>query len=129
MCALRAMMVETRRGFTLLETLVAFAILAVALAGLIGAFGDGLGGVGRIEARMALTRAGENALAALGAQTPLAPGLREGIADGLAWRAEIRAVDPPPPPGVPQLYAVRIEIRDAAGRRMVLRTERLGAVP
>lgn len=73
-------------GFTLLEVLVAVAILAVALTALFQAFAAGLGGAKQAEAA---TRAGliaRSLLDRVGADLALVEGVRRGeAADGYAW--------------------------------------------
>lgn len=73
-------------GFTLLEVLVAVAILAVALTALFQAFAGGLGGARHAEAA---TRAGliaRSLLDRVGADLPLVQGVRQGDAsDGYTW--------------------------------------------
>jgi len=130
MSASRAREGGARRGFTLLETLVAFAIMAAALAALFGAFGDGLRGVRAAEARLALTRAGESVLAGLGATVPLAPGTHGGESGAIRWTMTIApAGTAPAPPGMVPLLDIRLVLRDDTGRRAVFRTQRIGAAP
>jgi type II secretory pathway pseudopilin PulG len=79
-------LIRRRGGFTLIEALAAFAILAFVMAGLL----QGAGGAARNEAHadflLRATRQGQSQLAALGVETPIAPGETVGrYDDGLEW--------------------------------------------
>lgn len=78
-------------GFTLLEVIVAFAIVALALVVLLGVFSQGLSGSAASErTSLALLRA-ESRLAALGVSAPLDAGRRDGAyPDGARWRTVVR---------------------------------------
>jgi general secretion pathway protein I len=82
-----------RRGFTLIEALVAFVILTLSM----GALMQGLGGGARNEARgdflLRAAREGRSQLEALGVATPLTQGETSGrYGDGLAWRLSVRQI-------------------------------------
>jgi general secretion pathway protein I len=78
-------------GFTLLEVLVAFAILAVALAGMLQAFGGGLDTVRRTEAANESWSAARSLLERVGTELPLEAGQRSGTDEaGFAWTVAIR---------------------------------------
>ena len=78
-------------GFTLLEVLVAFAILAVALAGMLQAFGGGLDTVRRTQAANETWSAARSLLERVGTELPLEAGQRSGTDEsGLAWTVAIR---------------------------------------
>jgi hypothetical protein len=82
-----------RRGFTLIEALVAFVILTLSMGSLM----QGLGGGARNESRgdflLRASRQGRSQLEGLGAATPLAPGETSGrYGDGLAWRLSVRQI-------------------------------------
>lgn len=84
-----------KRGFTLLEVLVAFTILAVGLAALLQAFSGGLNGVTRAEAKLRTVLAARSLLEEVGPLIPLAPGVTRGeTEDGLAWELSIEAQTP-----------------------------------
>jgi general secretion pathway protein I len=124
------------RGFSLLEVIVAFALLALALTFLLGA----LSGAAR-QTRHAqhISRASLHAqslLAQLGSEGRLAPGRAQGTFDQGRYRWSLD-VDPyldpadartaPAPVGAPQLRQVTLEVRwgDAAGEAMRWQTLRL----
>lgn len=114
------------RGFTLLETLIAFAIMAAGLAVLIGAFGDGIGGARAAAARLALVEAAQDRLATVGATLPLVPGTREGRDGAIGWRVVIAPAEAVGPPAGPRLYDVTVDVADTSGRRFALTSQRLG---
>jgi general secretion pathway protein I len=73
-------------GFSLLEVLVAFAILAVAMTAVLQAFGGGLDAVRRTQAANETWSAARSLLDRVGPELPLVPGLRNGTdASGAAW--------------------------------------------
>jgi general secretion pathway protein I len=129
---------QTERGFTLLEVLIAFTIAALALGLLFRAASGGLLSVetaGKYEEAVSRAR---SHLAAIGGDTVLAPTDSNGD-DGGGYRWHLRitpeargqtasngqVVGPPPP----ILYAVVVSIswRDAGrDRDFVLRSERMG---
>lgn len=77
-------------GFTLLEVLVAFAILAVALGVAFEIFASGLRGARSAEALTRAVLIAESRLAGIGVETDLTPGAAEGEAgDGMRWRVVI----------------------------------------
>ena len=78
------------RGFTLIEALVAFAILAVSLAVLTGAFSTGLGGIEKSERYVTATLLARSALEQVGISIPVVPGELSRSADnGLVLRLRI----------------------------------------
>ena len=78
------------RGFTLLEVLVAFTILAVALVALLRAFSSGLRGLDAAEAASIAVQHARSKMAEVGSAIPLEPGAVEGgFEDGFRWRITI----------------------------------------
>lgn len=82
-----------RAGYALIEALVAFAIVAGALAVGLPFFADGLRGVGESEKRLLALAMAESRLAdAIGTEPPPL-GVSEGQGDdGFAWRVTTRAI-------------------------------------
>lgn len=79
------------RGFTLIEVLVAFAILALALGVLLQVFSGGLNNARVSEAYTTASLLAESKLAALGAEEPLAEGQSAGrFDDRFRWRVDVR---------------------------------------
>lgn len=118
-------------GFTLLETLVALAIVAIALGAAYAGFASGARATHRAETALeALTRA-ESALALVGAEIPLTEGetvRRDGV-----WTMTVAIA--PHRPGAAYAWAplglrplmVRAEARAEGGAAVRLETLRLGA--
>jgi len=117
-------------GFTLVEMLVAFAILATASAVLLQVFGGGPRAAGQARSLRHATLLAESVLERVGGDILLAPGTVEGRGvDGLRWQvtqaphgteAERLAwpVDP---------YRVRVAVLDGSGEVLSLSTLRLAA--
>src|SRR5262249_59696567 len=86
------------RGFTLIEILVAFAILAFVLVALYRIFGGGLATTARLEQRTAALLMARSMLERVGTDVPLVAGEPSGTtADGMAWTLDIRpaaVIDP-----------------------------------
>ncbi len=78
------------RGFSLLEVLVAFIILAMALGVLMRIFSGGLGNIGLAEHYSKAVTIAEMKLAAIGVEAPLAEGENAGEEQGYAWRTSVR---------------------------------------
>jgi len=75
-----------RAGFTLIETLVAFAILALAMGQLLAAASGSAQNESRADFFLRATRLGRSQLDALGVDAPLALGETHGqYDDGLLW--------------------------------------------
>jgi type II secretory pathway pseudopilin PulG len=110
---------ETRGGFTLIESLVAFVILTLAL----GALMQGLGGGARNESRgdflSRAARQGRSQLETLGAATPLSAGESSGrYGDGLVWRLLVspyRSVVAADGAGRTTAYLARLTVRRPGG--------------
>ncbi len=78
------------RGFTLIEVVVAFAILALSLAALYHSFALTLRAGTRIEQRERALLVGQSLLARVGRDLRLEVGRQQGrTADGLQWTIEI----------------------------------------
>ncbi len=80
-----------RGGFTLLEVLIAFVILAVALVALLRAFSSGLRGLDATEAAAAALQHARSKIEEVGTVIPLEAGEYGGaFEDGTRWRVVIR---------------------------------------
>lgn len=120
-----------RRGFTLIEVLVAFAILAMALAAMFQLFSGGLGAIGTAERYSMATMLARSVLDDVGAEIPLIPGEQGGdLDDGFSWLVRIeRSATINAVPSAEQLYVpydVAVEISWGRGHTFTLRTLRLG---
>jgi general secretion pathway protein I len=122
-------------GFTLIEVLVAFAIMAIALGTLFAVFGSGLRRGGQIEAERNALAVAQSVLADIGGEIPLADGKAEGEAPGgMRWRVDIQpyAVEAgqtqqsaPALPVRAHEVAVAVSWGGGAGQVVTLRTLRL----
>jgi len=99
------------RGFTLLEVMLAFALLAFAMGLLIGMLADGLHQVSRAEGATEATLYAQSLLDPMGTLEPIAPGDREGYFQGnrYHWRLHV-APAPDPAPRVVVLTAPTTEV-------------------
>lgn len=117
------------RGFTLIETLVAFAILAVSLAVLTGAFSSGMRGIDKSERYTTATLLARSALEQVGISIPVVPGeaAREagnGFLLGLRIAPTSAAPSVPLPNGLIVPYEVTATV-EWSGGAMTLTTLRL----
>lgn len=123
---------QRRRGFTLLEVVVALVIASLALVGL---FRAGSGGLFASDTAARLDEAIERAqshLAAFGRTGAVAPGEMEGDdGGGYRWAVRVEPIAAPgQPPGGAALYAVEVTVSWRAwgrSRSVVLETRRLAA--
>jgi general secretion pathway protein I len=107
---------QRRQGFTLIESLAAFAILAMTLGQLLQGVGGAARNEGRADFLMRATREGRAHLEALGVATPLASGVASGTYDdGLVWTLTVAPRDAVRTPltGGPALgvFSVQLDIR------------------
>ena len=118
-------------GFTLVEVLVAFAILALSLTGLYRLFGDSIGQTERSDMRREALLIAQSKLAEIGARQLTAPGETGGEVGGrFAWQARIRTSDRADEsrPSVWRLYDIEVAVRAAGAASaplVTLKTQRL----
>lgn len=125
-----------KAGFTLIEVIVAFTILAVALVALMQAFSGGLSGLAAAEAQALAVAHARAKLEEVGVTLPLAPGeFEDEFDDGYRWRVRISPSPTQPPSEFGEaallLYAVEVEVisRPGQGGGVTLNTVRLGTPP
>ena len=124
-----------QRGFTLLEVIVAFALLALALSLLLGALSGASRQVRESADGSRATLHAQSLLAQLGAGEALQPGRQEGSFEGERYRWQLDVAPFADPlaaraqvdPGGPKLLDVRLVVRwgDERGQSMQWRTLRL----
>ena len=118
-------------GFTLIEVLVAFTIMALALGVLLQTFATGLRNLGTAESYTTAALQARSKLAEIGPIVPLEIGEHSGeLADGFAWRASVEPYAPAVPedvPGGPRLagFEVEVTVSWSGGREVTLTTLRL----
>ncbi|NIR28408.1 MAG: type II secretion system protein [Gammaproteobacteria bacterium] len=111
------------RGFSLLEVLVAFTILATVLGVLFQIFSAGLNRVGLSEAYTRAVMLAESELTRLGVEEPLVAGTRSGrIDDVYRWRTTVEPFEEPDTEPAPRSLGLRphrvtVEIRWGEGER------------
>jgi general secretion pathway protein I len=121
------------RGFTLLEVLVALAILVFALTALYQALGGGLQANATAEREWRAAEAAETLLTEVGRSVPLRDGETKGeLADGHQWILKITPftpVDQDGPPSAVEGHLVTLDVSraDRNGPHLRLRTLLIGA--
>jgi general secretion pathway protein I len=114
------------RGFSLLEVLVAFVILALVLAVLMRIFSGALRNIGAAEGYSQAVAIAESKLAAIGVDAPLAEGSNAGSGNGYSWRIVVRREEA----GAPVLESVqpdelyRVEVTVSWGEAPAARSVR-----
>lgn len=130
---------KRQRGYSLIEVIVAFALLALALTLLLGTLSGAARQVRASQLQTLASLHAQSLLAAQGVETPLQPGTRSGVfEDGrLHWQLDVAPfVDPrprPPTAGVqtreagPVLLQLQLQVRwgEGVGEQLRWRTLRL----
>ncbi len=123
------------RGFSLLEVLVAFAILSISLGVLLQVFATGLRNAGLADDYTQATLYAESILAAIGRETPLTAGERRGpVNEQFSWRSTVTPFNEGlPEPDKAQVRAYRIQVEvywpgRVQNRSVLLETLRLAPV-
>jgi general secretion pathway protein I len=116
------------QGFTLIEALVALAIIAAVLSSIGAVIGTTVKGTKSIDQRLALTGAAETVFAALPARNALKPGRQSGELAGHRWRVDVAplnaaAMEGPQARFVP--LAVNMRVQAPGGPAIQITTVRL----
>ena len=117
-------------GFTLIEALVALAIVAAVLSSIGAVIATTVKGTRSIDQRLALTGAAESLLAALPARNLLKPGRQTGEIAGHRWRIDVSPMDAADAGDAPQnprfiALAVNMRLQAPDGPAIQLTTVRL----
>jgi general secretion pathway protein I len=107
---------DGERGFTLIEALVALAIIAAVLSSIGGVIGTTVRATRTIDQRLVLTGAAETVLASLPDRNALKPGRQSGELAGHRWRIDVApmnaaAADLPQSRFVPVAVNMRMQAR------------------
>lgn len=103
------------RGFTMIEALIALAIIAVSLAAIASVIAENIRGTEVVEARLGLIQAARALLTALPDRNQVAQGELRGEIGSERWRIDVLPfvadfVDPgQPTPWVPQTVVLRLQ--------------------
>lgn len=102
----------TNRGFTLIEVLVATAILAVTLTILFQSFSGGINATVKSQKHILAILSAQSLMDRIGHDIPLKNGSKEGETElGLKWRSIIGFAEKPSNnPRAPTLHAVKVEV-------------------
>lgn len=92
---------RSSRGFTLIEALVALAVVAAVLSSIGYAIASAVRGTRMIAQRIVLAGVAEDLVAGLAARDGLAPGRQSGRGDGYEWRIDVAPIAPPREPQQP----------------------------
>jgi general secretion pathway protein I len=117
-------------GFTLIEALVALAIVAAVLGSIGAVIATTVKGTRGIDQRLALGGTAETLLAALPARTLLKPGRQTGETAGHRWRIDVAPMNVPVGSEAPQIerfvpLAVTMRLQAPGGPAMQVTTVRL----
>jgi general secretion pathway protein I len=118
------------RGFTLIEALVALAIVAAVLGSIGTVIATSVKGTRGIDQRIQLSGTAESLLAALPARTLLKPGRQSGELAGHRWRIDVSPMNVPVAIDAPQTgrfvpLAVTMRLQAPGGPAMQVTTVRL----
>ena len=127
------------RGFTLVEVLVALALVAIVLGGTLGLVREAIGSQGRLEERLLAEWAASNVLDQYLLEHPtLVSEKRQGseplLGHRFVFQLAVRALPPPPRRGLqsqddapeitpPPRFAVAVEVREGCARAPLARVE------
>jgi general secretion pathway protein I len=118
------------RGFTLIEALVALAIVTTVLGSIGTVIATSVKGTRSIDQRLELSGAAESLLAALPARGLLKPGRQSGELAGHRWRMDVSRMNLAAASDAPQTgrfvpLAVTLRLQSPGGPAMQLSTVRL----
>lgn len=103
---------KQQRGFTLLETLAALAVLGICATTIVGGVSQGAASMRRLAVSHQLDQAGKSVMDMLMAG-PLSVGLQDGYLDGIKWHSTVALV----PSGKSPVSLYRIDLTLEMGTR------------
>jgi general secretion pathway protein I len=136
-------------GFTLIEVVVAIALLAIVLAAIGQVVGTTVKGIRSVDRRLPLLETAQNLVASLPDRAALKAGSQSGESNGLQWRVDVvpiavappavpkptlttaldAAAQAPPPPPKWQPYEITVRVQGSDGPPVRLDTVRLVPIP
>ena len=119
---------ESEFGFTLIEALVALAIIATVLSSIASVIGTTVRGTRAIGQRLALTGAADTVLASLPGRDALRPGRQSGELAGHRWRVDVSQLNMPGSEGAAGSFvplAVDLRVQAPGGPAIRITTVRL----
>jgi general secretion pathway protein I len=126
---LRKVGTSDERGFTLIEALVALAIIAAVLSAIGMVIGTTVRGTRAIDQKLALSGAAETVLADLPARNALKVGRQTGELAGHRWRIDVGPINAAAAANAPQSrfmpLAVNMRMRGPGGAAFQVTTVRL----
>jgi general secretion pathway protein I len=128
---LRKVGTSGERGFTLIEALVALAIIAAVLSAIGMVIGTTVRGTRSIDQRLALTGAAETVLAQLPVRTLLKPGTQYGELAGQRWRIDVAPLNVAAQEGTPtsRFVPLAVSLRMQAPRGPAIQITTVRLVP
>jgi len=118
---------DGEKGFTLIEALVALAIIAAVLSSIGSVIGTAVRGTRTIDQRLALGGAAETVLASLPPRNALTPGRQSGELAGHRWRIDVAPLNAAAPD--PQIrfvpLVVNMRMQGPGGAAIQVTTVRL----
>ena len=119
---------DGERGFTLIEALVALAIIAAVLGSIGAVIGTTVRGTRAIDQKLALSGAAETVLASLPSRNALKPGRQTGVLAGHSWRIDVAPINAAPADAPPSRFvplAVNMRMQGPGGAQIQVTTVRL----
>lgn len=117
----------TQDGFTLVEVLVAFAILAGTIILTFQIFADGIHRLTTVEARTRAVSIARSELARLTIPNDISEGTTSGTTDGVAWTITVTPLNGTDAAGASAMRPFKVEVRvPEAGSGPVIETVLLG---
>jgi general secretion pathway protein I len=128
---LRKVGTSGERGFTLIEALVALAIIAAVLTSIGMVIGTTVRGTRSIDQRLALTGAAETLLVQLPARNLLKPGIQYGELAGHRWRIDVAPLNVAVQEAAPtsRFVALAVSVRMQAPRGPAFQVTTVRLVP
>jgi general secretion pathway protein I len=127
--AARSEIGDNNSGFTIIEVLIAIAVVAISLTAIGTLTGTTTRGVRSLEQHVALVETARTVAASLPSRTQLAPGELTGELYGNRWRIGVSpfagdaSAPPPDSPWIPETITIRIQ--SPSGAVLGLKTVRL----